>query len=103
MATDTSHVMVFDDVMIANQGKINDYFCRGRHNNVNVFYLCQLLYKIRKHCIRDNANVFILFRQDRDTLKNFYNAHIDWDMMFDEFVKFSVSLGQRNMGLSFLI
>ena len=35
----SSHIMVFDDVMNANQTTIKDYFCRGRHNNVNVFYL----------------------------------------------------------------
>jgi len=62
-----NHVMVFDDVMLSDQTKIKDYFCRGRHNNVNVFYLCQSLHKIQKHCIRDNANVFILFHQDDKT------------------------------------
>ena len=65
------HIMIFDDVMNADQTVIKDYFCRGRHNNVNVFYLCQSLPKIQKHCIRENANVFILFHQDDKTLKYF--------------------------------
>src|SRR5271170_4887487 len=47
--TKTNHVMVFDDVMLDDQTRIKDYFCRGRHNNVNVFYLCQSLHKISKH------------------------------------------------------
>jgi ABC-type lipoprotein export system ATPase subunit len=34
-----SHIMIFDDVMNANQKVIKDYFCSGRHNNVNMFYL----------------------------------------------------------------
>lgn len=84
----TSHIMVFDDVMNADQSKIKDYFCRGRHNNVNVFYLCQSLHKIQKHCIRDNANAFILFHQDSKTLKYFYDTHISGDMSFDEFQNF---------------
>ena len=42
-----SHVMLFDDVMNTDQTKIKDYFCRSRHNNVNVFCLCQSLYKIQ--------------------------------------------------------
>ena len=82
------HVMIFDDVMNADQSKIKDYFCRGRHNNVNVFYLCQSLHKIRKHCIRENANTFILFHQDDKTLKYFHETHLSGDMDFLEFKKF---------------
>src|SRR5271163_3493394 len=47
-----NHIMVFDDVMLEDQTPIKDYFCRGRHNNVNVFYLVQSLHRIPKHCIR---------------------------------------------------
>ena len=83
-----SHIMIFDDVMNANQNLIKDYFCRGRHSNVNVFYLCQSLHKIAKHCIRDNANIFILFHQDEKTLKYFHETHISGDMEFKEFKSF---------------
>jgi hypothetical protein len=86
--TKTNHIMVFDDVMNADQSKIKDYFCRGRHNDVNVFYLCQSLHKIAKHCIRENANVFILFHQDDKTLKYFHDTHISGDMDFKEFKSF---------------
>jgi len=84
----TNHIMIFDDVMNADQTKIKDYFCRGRHNNINVFYLCQSLHKIAKHCIRENANVFILFHQDDKTLKYFHDTHISGDMDFKEFKSF---------------
>ena len=83
-----SHVMVFDDVMNADQTVIRDYFTKGRHNNVNVFYLCQSLHKIKKHCIRENANVFILFHQDDKTLKYFHETHLSGDMDFKEFKNF---------------
>jgi Poxvirus A32 protein len=83
-----NHIMIFDDVMNQDQAVIKDYFCRGRHNNVNVFYLCQSLHKIAKHCIRENANMFILFRQDDKTLKYFYETHISGDMDFVEFKNF---------------
>ena len=84
----TNHIMIFDDVMNADQTKIKDYFCRGRHNNVNVFYLCQSLHKIAKHCIRENANIFVLFHQDDKTLKYFHDTHISGDMDFKEFKVF---------------
>jgi len=83
-----NHVMIFDDVMLKDQTQIKDYFCRGRHNNVNVFYLCQSLHKIAKHCIRENANTFILFKQDAKTLKYFHETHISGDMDFNEFRSF---------------
>jgi len=83
-----NHIMIFDDVMLQDQTVIKDYFCRGRHNNVNVFYLCQSLHKIAKHCIRENANIFILFKQDDKTLKYFHETHISGDMDFREFKQF---------------
>jgi hypothetical protein len=83
-----NHIMIFDDVMMKDQTKIKEYFCRGRHNNVNVIYLCQSLHKISKHCIRENANTFILFKQDDKTLKYFHETHISGDMDFKEFKQF---------------
>jgi Poxvirus A32 protein len=88
LSKDKSHIMIFDDVMLKDQSIIKDYFCRGRHNNINVFYLCQSLHKIGKHCIRENANIFILFRQDDKTLKYFHETHISGDMDFVEFKDF---------------
>ena len=83
-----NHVMVFDDVMLEDQTMIKKYFCSGRHNNVNVFYLVQSLHKIAKHCIRENANMFILFKQDDRALKYFYETHLSGDMDFKEFKQF---------------
>jgi hypothetical protein len=83
-----NHIMIFDDVLLKDQTVIKDYFCRGRHNNINVFYLCQSLHKIAKHCIRENANIFILFRQDNKTQKYFHEANISGDMDYSEFKTF---------------
>jgi len=84
---DKTHVIVFDDVMGENQKVMTDYFTRGRHNNVNVFYLCQSLHQLKKHGIRQNANTFVLFHQDKKTLKYFYETHISADMSLAEFEK----------------
>jgi hypothetical protein len=43
---------------------------------------------IPKHSISDNANVFILFRQDEKTLKYFYAMHASSDMEFKELKSF---------------
>jgi len=94
----TNHIMVFDDVMLSDQTKIKEYFCKGRHNNVNVFYLCQSLHKIAKHCIRDNANTFILFHQDDKTMKYFHETHISGDMDLKEFKKWYDSTWNKKHG-----
>ena len=73
-------------------------FCSGRHNNVNVFYLVQSLHKIAKHCIRENANTFILFRQDDKTLKYFHETRIAGDMDFKEFKSFCDTAWNRTHG-----
>jgi len=93
-----NHIMIFDDVMLKDQSVIKDYFCRGRHNNVRVFYLCQSLHKIAKHCIRENANMFILFKQDDKTLKYFHETHISGDMDFTEFKTFCDTAWSRKHG-----
>ena len=95
-----SHVMVFDDVMLSDQTKIKEYFCKGRHSNVNIFYLCQSLHKIAKHCIRENANVFILFHQDDKTLKYFHETHISGDMDFKEFKEFCDNAWSQKHGFA---
>ncbi len=82
-----THVVIFDDVMNEKQKDMTDYFCRGRHNNANVFYLCQSIHQLPKHGIRQNANIFILFRQDAKTLKFFYDTHVSGDMTYEEFEK----------------
>ena len=92
------HVICFDDVMVENQSKIVDYFCRGRHNNFNVLYLCQSLYKIKKHGIRDNANIFVLFPQNKKTLKSFYDSYVSSDMEYDEFKEFCDQSWQDKYG-----
>jgi guanylate kinase len=93
-----NHVMIFDDVMMEHQDIIKKYFCQGRHNNINIFYLCQSLHKIAKHCIRDNANVFLLFRQDGKTLKYFHETHISGDMDFAEFKHFCDTAWKKKHG-----
>jgi hypothetical protein len=79
-----THLVIFDDVINENQKDMTDYFCMGRHNNVNVFYLCQSLHHLPKHGIRQNANIFILFHQDDKTIKYSHETHVSGDMPFDE-------------------
>lgn len=81
----SNSVMVFDDIACERQINIRNYFTMGRHNNIDVFYLCQSYSKIPKQLIRDNTNFLIVFRQDELNLKHIYADHVNTDMSFDKF------------------
>lgn len=67
-------IFIFDDVISdRNQENIRQYFCLGRHRNIDCFYLTQTYTRVSKHLIRDNCNFLILFRQDDMNLKHIFN------------------------------
>lgn len=78
-------LMIFDDVACEKQDNIRNFFCMGRHKDVDSFYLCQTYARIPKHLVRDNANLLILFRQDEMNLKHIYNDHVNTDMTYTQF------------------
>ena len=69
------NLIIFDDIMLEKQNKCEDYYTRGRHNNVDCFYISQNYTKLPRHTIRENSNLFILFPQDNITLDHFYRDH----------------------------
>lgn len=84
-AAQSDSVFIFDDVACEKQDKIRNYFCMGRHNAIDSFYLCQTYSKIPKQLVRDNANMLVLFKQDETNLKHIYDDHVNTDMSFDVF------------------
>ena len=78
-------IFIFDDVACDKQNNIRAYFCMGRHNKIDSFYLCQSYTRVPKHLIRDNANFLILFRQDDTNLQHIYNDHVNTDMSLNVF------------------
>lgn len=81
-------VFIFDDVVMEKQNVMCDYFARGRHKRVDVFFLSQTLSRIQKQMLRDNANVVVLFRQDEINLRHAYDEYVCCDMKFNEFKEF---------------
>ena len=78
--------IIFDDILGTSNGKyIDQFFIRGRHDNLDMFYLSQSYFDLSKRTIRHNSNKVILFNQ---TLKNMANKNGDiegYDMSYDEF------------------
>ena len=61
-------IIVFDDILGSSTSRfIDQFFIRGRHNNLDIYYLSQSYFDLPKRTIRNNSNKIILFNQ---TLKD---------------------------------
>ena len=61
-------IIVFDGILgSSNSRDIDQYFIRGRHNNLDIYYLSQSFFDLPKRTIGNNSNKIILFNQ---TLKD---------------------------------
>lgn len=69
------NLIIFDDIMLEKQNKIEQYYTRGRHSNVDCIYISQNYIKLPRQTVRENANFFILFPQSKITMDNFYRDH----------------------------
>lgn len=85
ITTDSTSIIVFDDVSCERQNNIRKYFAMGRHSGVDAFYLCQTYSQIPKQLVRDNANLIVLFKQDDLNLRHIYNDHVNTDMKYEAF------------------
>ena len=78
-------VIIFDDILTEKQDKIANFYLRGRHRGISVFYLSQAYTKIpKKSGIRENFNYIILFRQDLVNLRQICAEYVS-DLPFDKF------------------
>ena len=81
------NLMVFDDCILEKQNKADAYYTRGRHNNIDCFYISQNYFLLPRKTIRENANFIILFPQDAKNINHIYQDHCT-DIDFQEFKQF---------------
>ena len=79
------NLMIFDDLQLEKQNKCAAYYIRGRHSNVDCFYLAQNYFKLPRQTIRENAKFICLFPQDLRNINHIYNYHVSTDMPKEEF------------------
>jgi hypothetical protein len=77
--------MILDDLKLERQSTCEKYYIRGRHSNVDCFYLAQNYLRLPRQTIRENANFICLFPQDLKNINHIYNDHVTSDMPKDEF------------------
>jgi len=79
------NIFIFDDIMTnPNQNKAEDFYTRGRHNNVSSIYVSQNYYKLPRQTIRSNTNVLILFSLSKKDLQHIHSEYISRDMDWQE-------------------
>ena len=66
--SEDKNLMIFDDLLLEKQNKCESYYIRGKHSNVDCFYLSQNYFKLPRQTIRENANFICLSPQDLITL-----------------------------------
>ena len=57
------NLMIFDDLLLGKQNTCEVYYTRGRHSNVDCFYLSQNYFKLPRQTIRENANFYAFSRK----------------------------------------
>ena len=81
-------IIVFDDILGSSNSRfIDQYFIRGRHNNLDIYYLSQSYFDLPKRTIRNNKNKKILFNQTLKDIEHIYRDVAGYDMIYDEFKK----------------
>ena len=92
------NLMIFDDLQLEKQNKCETYYIRGRHSNVDCFYLAQNYFKLPRQTIRENANFICLFQQDLKNVNHIYNDHVGSDLLKEEFLKLCKRSWERPHG-----
>ena len=79
-------VVIFDDMLGAsNSSQIDEFFTRGRHENIDVYYISQSYFGLPRQSIRNNSDRLILFKQTLRDVQSMYYDIGAYDMKYDEF------------------
>ena len=79
-------IIDFDDVLGSSNSRfIDQFFIRGRHNNLDIYCLSQSYFDLPKRTIRNNSNKKILFNQTLKDIEHIYRDVAGSDMNYDEF------------------
>ena len=94
------NLMIFDDLLLERQNNCKCYYIRGRHSNVDCFYLSQKYFKLPRQTIRENANFICLFPQEFKNINYIYNDHVGEDISKEEFTKFCRECWEKPHGFA---
>ena len=100
--SEKKNLMVFDDLLLEKQNTCQPYYVRGRHNDVDCFYLGQNYFKVSRQTIRENANFLCLFPQDLKNHNHIFDDHVGSDMTNEEFRHLSKTASEKQHGFAII-
>ena len=54
--------VVFDEMLLSKQESNTDlFFTRGRHNNIDIYYISQNYFDTSKKTVRNSSNIFLFY------------------------------------------
>ena len=66
-------IVIFDDMLGArNSSQIDEFFTRGRHEDLDVYYISQSYFGLPRQSIRNNSDILILFKQTLRDVQSMY-------------------------------
>ena len=79
-------VVIFDDMLGSkNSFQIDEFFTRGRHEDLDVYYISQSNFALPRQSIRNNSDRLILFKQTLRDVQSMYYDIGAYDMNYNEF------------------
>ena len=79
-------IVNFDDMLGAKiSSQIDEFFTRGRHEDLDVYYISQSYFGLPRQSIRNNSDRLILFKQKLRDVQSMYYDIGSYDMEYDEF------------------
>ena len=99
LSSEKKNLMEFDDLLLDKQNTRESYYVKGRHSNVDCFYLAPNYFKLPRQTIRQNANFICLFPQDMKNLNHIFDDHVGSDMTNEEFRQLCKTAWKNSMVL----
>ena len=97
-SSEKKNLMVFDDLLLEKQITCESYYVRGKHSNVDCFYLAQNYFKLPRQTIRENTNFVCLLPQDLKNLNHIFDDHVGSDMTKEEFRQLCKTAWEKQHG-----
>ena len=98
LSSEKKNLMVLDDLLLEKQNTCESYYVRGRHSNVDCFYLAQKLFQAPRQTIRENTNFIYLCPQDLKNLNHIFDDHVGSDMTKEEFRQLCKTAWEKQHG-----
>ena len=68
-----------------NSSQIDEFYTKGRHEDLGVFYVSQSYFGLPRQSIRNNSDRLLLFKQTLRDVRNMYCDIGAYDMLYSEF------------------